>query len=175
LLSDFKAGEGGLDSVSGAKDTKADVEEIGFGRVRKAKSGHGLMRRRWKVELLTDALKNIALSNAAGMTFFNGALQCRKLSIVSLFPALESPQCCANDFTGVLVASTLNRLQHKEVKLIGQIDVTGWHYRRSFAATARITTIGSASSIRVAKRLAVTEWPIAAQALEKFVHLERTN
>jgi hypothetical protein len=32
-----------------------------------------------------------------------------------------------SDFTGALVAPALNLLQHKVVKLIGQIDVTGWH------------------------------------------------
>jgi hypothetical protein len=48
---------------------KADVEQIGFGTMRKTELGHGLTRRRRKVELLTDTFKNIALDNAAGVAF----------------------------------------------------------------------------------------------------------
>jgi hypothetical protein len=55
--------------VPGAKGIKADVEQIGFGTMRKTELGHGLTRRRRKVELLTDTLKNIALDNAAGIAF----------------------------------------------------------------------------------------------------------
>jgi len=117
----------GLDFAPGAKGIKADVEQIGFGTMRKTEPGHGLTRRRGKVELLTDTLKNIALGNAAGVAFIDGGPQRGKLSLVSLFLTLQGPQRCANDFTGVLVAPALNLLQHKVVKLIGQIDVTGWH------------------------------------------------
>jgi hypothetical protein len=59
----------GLDFAPGTKGIKADVEQIGFGTMRKTELGHGLTRRRRKVELLTDTLKNIALDNAAGIAF----------------------------------------------------------------------------------------------------------
>jgi len=131
----------GLDFAPGAKGIKADVEQIGFGTMRKTEPGHGLTRRRGKVELLTDTLKNIALGNAASVAFIDGGPQRDKLSLVSLFLTLQGPQRCANDFTGVLVAPALNLLQHKVVKLIGQIDVTGWHGGAPFLRTAHITTI----------------------------------
>src|ERR1700719_2357842 len=92
----------------GAKGIKADVEQIGFGTMRKTEPGHGLTRRRGKVELLTDTLKSIALGNAAGVAFIDGGPQRGKLSLVSLFLTLQGPKRCANDFTGVLVAPTLN-------------------------------------------------------------------
>jgi hypothetical protein len=117
----------GLDFAPSAKGIKADVEQIGFGMTRKTELGHGLTRRRGKVELLSDTLKNIALGNAASVAFIDGGPQRGKLSLVSLFLTLQGPQRCANDFTGVLVAPALNLLQHKVVKLIGQINVTGWH------------------------------------------------
>jgi hypothetical protein len=117
----------GLDFAPGTKGIKADVEQIGFGTMRKTELGHRLTRRRGKVELLTDTLKNIALGNAAGVAFINGGPQRGKLSLVSLFLTLQRPQRCANDFTGVLVAPALHLLQYKVVELIGQINVTGWH------------------------------------------------
>ena len=67
------------------KGIKADVEQIGFGTMRKTELGHGLTRRRGKVELLTDTLKNIALGNAASVAFVDGGPQRGKLSLVSLF------------------------------------------------------------------------------------------
>jgi hypothetical protein len=81
----------GLDFAPGAKGIKADVEQIGFGTMRKTEPGHGLTRRRGKVELLTDTLKNIALSNAAGVAFIDGGPQRGKLSLVSLFLTLQGP------------------------------------------------------------------------------------
>ena len=78
----------GLDCAPGAKGIKADVEQIGFGTMRKTEPGHGLTRRRGKVELLTDTLKNIALGNAASVAFINGGPQRGKLSLVSLFLTL---------------------------------------------------------------------------------------
>ena len=59
----------GLDFTPGTKGIQADVEQIGFGTMRKTELGHGLTRRRRKVELLTNTLKNIALDNAAGIAF----------------------------------------------------------------------------------------------------------
>ena len=59
----------GLDFTPSTNGIKADVEQIGFGTMRKTELGHGLTRRRRKVELLTDTLKNIALDNAAGIAF----------------------------------------------------------------------------------------------------------
>ena len=100
----------GLDFAPGAKGINSDVEQIGFGTMRKTEPGHELTRRRGKVELLTDTLKNIALGNAAGVAFIDGGLQRGKLSLMSLFLTLQGPQRCANDFTGVLVAPALNLL-----------------------------------------------------------------
>jgi hypothetical protein len=100
----------GLDFTPGAKGIKSNVEQIGFGTMRKMEPCHGLTGRRGKVELLTDTLKNIALGNAAGVAFIDGGPQRGKLSLVSLFLTLQGPQSCANDFTGVLVAAALNLL-----------------------------------------------------------------
>ena len=61
----------GLDFTPGTNGIKADVEQIGFGTMRKTELGHGLTRRRRKVELLTDTLKNIALGNAARIAFID--------------------------------------------------------------------------------------------------------
>jgi hypothetical protein len=110
-----------------AKGIEADVEQIGFGTMRKAEPCHGLARRQRQGELFQDTVKNVALGNAAGVAFIDGCPQRGKLSLVSLFLTLQGPQRRANNFTGVLVAPTLNLLQHKVVKLIGQINVTGWH------------------------------------------------
>jgi hypothetical protein len=110
--------------------------------MRKTEPGHGLTRRRGKVELLTDTLKNIALGNAAGVAFIDGGPQRGKFSLVSLFLTLQGPQRGANDFTGILITPALNLLEHKVVKLIGQIDVTGWHVGTPFAENAHFTTIG---------------------------------
>ena len=76
------------DFAPGAKGINADVEQIGFGTMRKAEPGHGLTRRRGKVELLTDTLKNIALGNAASVAFIDGGPQRGKFSLVSLFLTL---------------------------------------------------------------------------------------
>src|SRR5208337_3627016 len=65
----------GLGLAPGAKGIKADVEQIGFSTMRKAEPCHGLTRRRGKVELLTDTLKNIALGNAASVAFIDGGPQ----------------------------------------------------------------------------------------------------
>jgi hypothetical protein len=59
----------GLDFAPGAKSIKADVEEICFGTMGKTEPGHGLTRRHGRVELLTDALENIALGNAADVAY----------------------------------------------------------------------------------------------------------
>jgi hypothetical protein len=78
----------GLDCAPGTKGIKADVEQIGFGMTRKTELGHGLTRRRGKVELLSDTLKNIALGNAASVAFIDGGPQRGKFSLVSLFLTL---------------------------------------------------------------------------------------
>ena len=90
----------GLDFAPGAKRINADLEQICFGTMRKTKPCHGLTRRHGQVELLTDALENIALGNAADVAFIDSNPQRGDLSLVSLFFTLQSPQSCANDFTG---------------------------------------------------------------------------
>jgi hypothetical protein len=87
----------GLDFAPGAKSIKADVEEICFGTMGKTEPGHGLTRRHGRVELLTDALENIALGNAADVAFIDGDPQRGDLSFVSLFLTLQNPQRCANE------------------------------------------------------------------------------
>jgi hypothetical protein len=72
------------------------------------------------------------LGNAADVALINGDSQRGDPSLVLLFLSLQSPQRCANDFTGILVTPALNLLQHKVIKLIGQIDVTGWHGEAPF-------------------------------------------
>src|SRR5271165_6109571 len=62
----------GLDFAPGAKRIKADCEQICFGTMRKTEPGHGLTRRHGQVELLTDALENIALGTAADVAFIDG-------------------------------------------------------------------------------------------------------
>lgn len=154
----------GLDFTPGAKGIKSDVEQIGFGTMGKMEPAHGLTGRRGKVELLTNTLKNIAFGNAAGVAFIDGGPQRDKLSLVSLFLTLQGPQCCANDFTGVLIAPALDLLQHKVVKLIGQINVTGWHGGVLSLGTHRVPRLAKIANAFFSVTIA-NDWVLLASAL----------
>jgi hypothetical protein len=110
----------GLGLAPSAKGIKADVEQIGFSTMRKAEPCHGLTRRQRQGEFFQDTVKNVALGNTAGVAFIDGCPQRGKRSLVSLFLTLQRPQRRANNFTGVLVAPTLNLLQHDGVALTYQ-------------------------------------------------------
>src|ERR1039457_7032210 len=82
---------------------------------------------RRKLEFLPDTPKCVAFGYFTGVTFIDGRAQRGKLRLVQFFLASQGPQRCAHDLAGVFVAATLYFLQHEAVKLVGQIDISGWH------------------------------------------------
>ena len=85
------------------------------------------LSRHGKLEGLSDAPKDIALGDTAGIAFVNSGAQRGKLRFVLLLLALQSPQPGSHNLTGVFVTPALNLLGDEAVKLLGQIDVAGRH------------------------------------------------
>jgi hypothetical protein len=111
----------GLESISG------DAEQVGSGPTREPKRAHGLAPLCGKLERFPNVRENVAFRDTARIAFIDGRAQCGKLRLIASLLAFQGPQSGAHNLTGVFVASAPDLLEHKPVKLVGQIDISGRH------------------------------------------------
>jgi len=110
-----------------AKSVEGYLQQIRFGQTRETNSSHSLARCQRKIELSSDAFKDIAISDATRVAGINCATQRIKLRLSERILPIQSPQCCADNLARILVLAACDFGQHKAVEFVGQIDVACWH------------------------------------------------